>query len=81
MVDSNQVYIRFRGRTVGPIVKAKALDMAKRGQLTRSHEISFDGSTWSLAGEMDEFFPAPVNASTKAQSAQATLDALEAGSN
>ena len=81
MIDSNQVYIRFRGRTVGPIVKAKALDMAKRGQLTRSHEISFDGSTWSLAGDMDEFFPAPVNASTKAQSAQATLDALEASPN
>jgi hypothetical protein len=78
MIDSNQVYIRFRGRTVGPIVKAKALDMAKRGQLTRSHEISFDGSTWSLAGDMDEFFPALAKVTKKSQTTDEILDSLEA---
>jgi hypothetical protein len=77
MIESNQVYIRFRGRTVGPVVKSKALEMAKRGQLTRSHEISFDGSTWSLAGDVDEFFPAVARSSGKAESAQVVREPVQ----
>ena len=56
----DRYYLRFKGRVLGPFNKEKALDMVKRGQITRQHELSPDGTHWSLAEKYDEFFPATL---------------------
>lgn len=57
-MSSDRFYIRFKGRVLGPLTKEKALEMVKRGQITRQHELSPDGTTWKLASEFTELFPA-----------------------
>lgn len=56
MTDDDKIYVRFRGRTVGPLTSQKIQDMVRRGQITRLHELSDDGSTWTRADEFREFF-------------------------
>ena len=73
-MSSDRIYIRFKGRVLGPITHEKALDMVKRGQITKQHELSPDGSSWRLASEYEEFFPAT---STKAAAPAATAKAVE----
>ncbi|MEY4566158.1 MAG: hypothetical protein RLY14_1128 [Planctomycetota bacterium] len=51
MIDTEKVYLRFRGRTLGPFTSAKADEMLQRGQITRLHEVSADGSSWTRAEE------------------------------
>jgi hypothetical protein len=36
----DRVYIRFKGRVLGPLTQEKTMDMVKRGQITRQHELS-----------------------------------------
>ena len=57
MTDTDRVYVRFRGRTLGPLTPDKVKDLIKRGQVTRMHELSGDGITWSKADEFGDFFP------------------------
>jgi hypothetical protein len=52
-----KLYIRFKGRILGPISQEKALEMVKRGQITRQHEVSLDGSVWRAAANVSELFP------------------------
>ncbi len=56
MTDDDKIYVRFRGRSVGPLTSQKIQDMVRRGQITRLHELSGDGSTWTRADEFREFF-------------------------
>lgn len=56
MVDSDKVYLRFRGRTLGPFASSKAAEMLQRGQITRLHEVSADGSSWIRAEEYYKSF-------------------------
>lgn len=56
MTDDDKIYVRFRGRTVGPLTSQKIQDMIRRGQITRLHELSDDGSSWSRADEFRDFF-------------------------
>jgi hypothetical protein len=57
-MSDHRYFLRFKGRVLGPFTRDKALDMVKRGQITRQHELSQDGSNWSLAETFEEFFPA-----------------------
>jgi len=57
-MSSDRIYIRFKGRVLGPLTSEKAREMVKRGQITRQHELSPDGTNWRLASEYEEFFPA-----------------------
>jgi hypothetical protein len=57
-VAMERLYIRFKGRVLGPISGEKALEMVRRGQITRQHEVSADGSTWQTAASVPELFPA-----------------------
>jgi hypothetical protein len=57
MTEIERVFVRFRGRTIGPLTPDKVRDMVRRGQLTRMHELSADGLTWTKAEEFGNFFP------------------------
>lgn len=54
---ADHYYIRVRGRVGGPFDLAKLRGMIQRGQLTRTHEVSTDGSAWLAALELSELFP------------------------
>lgn len=49
MIDSDRIFLRFRGRTLGPFTSSKATEMLQRGQITRLHEVSADGASWIRA--------------------------------
>ena len=59
-MSSDRIYIRFKGRVLGPLTSEKTREMVKRGQITRQHELSPDGTGWRLASEYEEFFPVPT---------------------
>lgn len=49
-------HIRIRGNVLGPFRRDQVLKMIERGQLTRKHDVSCDGSEWRPAGEVPELF-------------------------
>lgn len=51
-----RVYVRFKGKTLGPLPPQKIRDLIRRGQITRLHELSGDGVTWRRAEEVPELF-------------------------
>ncbi len=51
-----QFYIRIRGTVLGPYDQEKLQALARRGQLSRMHEISPDGVTWSRAANFPDLF-------------------------
>ncbi|MCC9601617.1 DUF4339 domain-containing protein [Stieleria sp. JC731] len=57
MTQIERVFIRFRGRTIGPLAPDKVKEMVRRGQVTRVHELSADGLSWTKAEEFGNFFP------------------------
>ncbi len=52
----SQMYIRVRGRVLGPYDQEKLQSLARRGQLSRMHELSTDGASWVRASNYPEFF-------------------------
>lgn len=77
-MSNDRIYIRFKGRVLGPITNEKALDMVKRGQITKQHELSPDGANWRLASEYDEYFPATTTKSSAQTNAKVTDKTLGA---
>ena len=55
-VQNERYYVRFKGRVLGPLTREKTLELAKRGQITKQHELSPDGVEWKQAHEFPEFF-------------------------
>lgn len=74
-------FVRFRGRTVGPYSLAQAQQMSRKGQLSRTSEVSTDGETWTQAATFYEIFERPAAAidSTKQTIASATAVASGSG--
>lgn len=62
----DRIYIKFRGRVLGPVAWDKALELARRGQITRQHEVSPDGLTWQTAGSLPDLFENRSNRSEHA---------------
>lgn len=56
-MSDEQYYVRFRGRTLGPFSSEKVKALVSRGQVTRMHELSCDGLSWTKADAFPEFFP------------------------
>ncbi len=52
-------YVRIRGRVNGPFDENKLTELIQRGQLSRSHELSLDGNSWSAAGSVSHLFEKP----------------------
>ena len=56
-----QLYLRVRGRVLGPYDQEKLQSLVRRGQLSRMHEVSTDGAHWVRASTYTELFVgAPV---------------------
>lgn len=53
---SETYYIRIRGRVHGPMDIGRLKELASKGQLSRSHELSEDGKAWRAASTMNELF-------------------------
>ncbi|MEI8376598.1 MAG: DUF4339 domain-containing protein [Planctomycetota bacterium] len=55
------LYLRVRGRVLGPYDLEKLQTLVRRGQLSRKHEVSTDGTHWVAASTYpDLFVGAPV---------------------
>ena len=54
------LYIRIRGRVLGPYETEKLQIMVRRGQLSRLHELSTDGVSWVRATNYPELFTTNV---------------------
>ena len=52
----NQLYVRIRGRVLGPYDQEKLQSLARRGQLSRMHELSQDATNWVRASTYPELF-------------------------
>ncbi|MCL4191089.1 MAG: DUF4339 domain-containing protein [Thermoguttaceae bacterium] len=50
------LYVRVRGKVLGPFVEEKLLSMARQGHLSRLHEVSTDGVSWVRASTYPELF-------------------------
>jgi hypothetical protein len=57
-----QLYIRVRGRVLGPYDREKLKSLASRGQFSRLHEVSGDGVSWQRAAAFPDLFVAPAGA-------------------
>ena len=72
-----QLYIRVRGRVLGPYDQEKLRSLARRGQLSRLHELSEDAANWVRASTFPDLFArddppaAPVNPDSPRASRQA----------
>ena len=68
----NQLYIRVRGRVLGPYDQEKLKSLARRGQLSRLQELSQDATNWVRASTYPELFvsedPPPVAVASQAVS-------------
>lgn len=53
-----QLYLRVRGRVLGPYDEEKLQSLVRRGQLSRMHEVSTDGAHWVRASTYAELFAA-----------------------
>ena len=56
MDSEARLYIRVRGRVLGPYDQERLQQMVRRGQLSRMHEISTDGTHWVRAATYSELF-------------------------
>ena len=57
---SDSYFIKSRGRTLGPYTLLQCQQMARKGQLARTSEISTDNSNWSQASNYPEVFERPI---------------------
>ncbi len=55
-----QLFVRIRGRVQGPYEVEKLRTLVRRGQLSRMHEVSSDGSVWKQAAEYPDLFVSPT---------------------
>ncbi|NLF06475.1 MAG: trypsin-like serine protease [Pirellulaceae bacterium] len=69
----NRLYIRIRGRVLGPYDREKLHLMARRGQFGRMHEVSEDGVAWQPASTYGELFGDASKLRLSATAGAATL--------
>lgn len=50
-------YFIFNGKVLGPFDEAKAIELVRQGRVKWDHEMSKDGTTWSLAKDCEKLFP------------------------
>ena len=60
-VEYERIYIRFKGRVLGPMTQEKAVELIRRGQITKQHELSPDGVAWKTAEEFPSLFKSESN--------------------
>lgn len=55
-MSDDRIYIRFKGKTLGPMTFQRVQELVKRGQITRLHDLSSDGLSWVKAEEFEGLF-------------------------
>jgi hypothetical protein len=55
-MSEEQIYVRFKGKVLGPLTLQKVQELARRGQITRMHDLSSDGISWLKAEEFGDVF-------------------------
>lgn len=55
-MSDDRIFIRFKGKTLGPLTSTKVQELVRRGQITRMHELSSDALSWTRAEEFGDFF-------------------------
>ena len=50
------MYVRIRGKSVGPLDNAKVQELVRQGKISRASEVSDDGETWVRASEYGSLF-------------------------
>ncbi|WP_442485152.1 GYF domain-containing protein [Aeoliella sp. SH292] len=71
-------YVRIRGRVSGPFSTEKLMQLAQRGQLSRTHEVSEDSANWFSAGQLEQLFAkragtAKITPASMPQAAESTV--------
>jgi hypothetical protein len=56
------LYVRIRGRVQGPFDEERLRALVRRGQVSRVHEVSEDGTRWTNAGDFSDLFAQPAGA-------------------
>src|SRR5438445_3624562 len=56
-MSGKPLYVRIRGKILGPFGLEELRSMRDRGQFRRFHEISEDRRTWASANSLGELFP------------------------
>jgi len=64
-MSEDRLYIRFKGKILGPLTSQKIQELARRGQITRMHDLSPDGRSWVKAGEYGNLFPGDKSADSR----------------
>lgn len=64
---SDKYFVRIRGRIQGPFSSDKVKQLVSRGQISRSHEVSTDGTTWRRASEFVDLFEHPTSIATTSE--------------
>ena len=54
--SEEMLYVKMRGRVIGPFDADRLKQMAKMGQLSRTHMLSTDAENWQRASEFPELF-------------------------
>lgn len=57
-MDEQPLFVRIRGRVLGPYDHEKLKGLAQRGQFSRLHEVSTDGVSWVRAATFPQLFTA-----------------------
>lgn len=63
----DHLYVRFKGRVLGPFESSRVDELVKRGQITRLHEISSDGLSWDTAEAFGLFVPSAESRNSRPQ--------------
>ncbi len=56
-MEDKRLYIRVRGKVLGPFGLHELISLRDRGQFRRFHEVSEDRRTWVTASSLAEIFP------------------------
>jgi hypothetical protein len=78
-MSEDQIYVRFKGKVLGPLTLQKVQDLARRGQITRMHDLSSDGISWLKAEEFGEIFTSNRGAANSVSGGEKGLVAPPAG--
>ncbi len=69
--------IRLRGRTRGPFTLSQLRQMKSRGQFSKLHQVSEDGTNWQPAAELTEIFGERKPAASQPEPEKATTETVE----
>src|SRR5579883_2361016 len=78
-MSEKRLYVRVRGRVIGPFSLAQLKALRERGQFHRFHEISEDRKRWVSATTLDELFGSGAESVLPLEPAATRAGAVEAG--